>query len=139
MHLVETNVAQHRFQQRQAKGCRYWTWPYHPLWDLAWVEEKKVTKIIEPSKHGTYPFPFWAKYETHCGPSRAHREVGSYQDQGSGHPTAAAPARMLDQALSKELGPAGSQDKGDRLMVWEAQDGKRTGAIPRDRDITGHS
>ena len=46
---------------------------------------------------------------------------------------------MLDQALSKEMGPAGSQDKGERLMEWEAGDRKWTGVIPRDRDITGHS
>lgn len=61
MHLIETYVAKHRLQQRQAKGCRYWAWPYHSLGDLAWVGERKVARIIEPSGQGAHPFPPKAK------------------------------------------------------------------------------
>lgn len=111
MHLIETDIAQHRLQQIQAQGCRYWAWPCHPLGDLAWVEERKVARVSESSGHGSHPFPPQAKYQTHCGPSRAHREGGSCWGQGSGHPTAAAPAHTLGWASAKEMGPAGSQGK----------------------------
>lgn len=80
--------------------------------------------------------PTQAKYQTHCGPSRAHREVGSYWGQGSVHPTAAVPEQRLDQGLAKEMGPGGAKIvETVRLKEWEAEDKKRTGDA---KETEGH-
>lgn len=51
--------------------------------------------------------------------------MGSYWDQESGYPTAAAPAQRLDQELAKEMGPGKAEiEEIVKLIEWEAENEK---------------
>lgn len=128
MHLIESNIAQHRLQQCQAKGGRDWAWPHNPLWDLAWAEGRKATKIIESPRHRMAPSHPRPTLRLTVNPPEHIERWTAIGVRGQDIPQQAHLHRGWVRGQPGRWGLEGSRSRKKQVKFMEGEAKKQTGA-----------